>query len=87
MRLQSTAIYGGAWSWHERDHRTRTAGRYKLYWNRLTPSERQLGDAAGIVAVQGDNLDRDYLRRWAPQLDVAAALDELLTGKIRPKNT
>ena len=26
---------------------------HKLIWNQITPSERQLGDAAGIVAVRG----------------------------------
>ena len=30
---------------------------HKLYWNRLTPSQRQLGDAAGVVSVQKDRLD------------------------------
>ena len=34
---------------------------HKLHWNALTPSERQLGDAAGIVAVQQDSLDSTYL--------------------------
>ena len=60
---------------------------HKLYWNKLTPSDRQLGDAAGAVAVQVNSLDRAYLRRWASQLDVAATLDDLITGKIRPKTT
>lgn len=60
---------------------------HKLYWNQLTPSERQLSDAAGVVAVQGDGLDLEYLHRWAAGLDVAATLNELLSGKIRPKRT
>jgi len=38
---------------------------HKLCWNRITPSERQLGDAAGIVAVQGADLDRSYLEHLA----------------------
>ncbi len=33
---------------------------HKLYWDRITPSERQLGDAAGIVAVQGAELNRGW---------------------------
>ena len=33
---------------------------HKLYWNRLTPSDRQLGDAAGVYAVQSDALDVGY---------------------------
>lgn len=60
---------------------------HKLYWNRITPSERQLGDAAGIVAVQGEDLDRDHLKRWARELDVEETLRDLLAGRIRPKNT
>jgi len=36
---------------------------HKLVWNRISPSDRQLGDAAGVVAVQGDALDKVYLRQ------------------------
>lgn len=60
---------------------------HKLYWNKITPSERQLGDAAGVVAVQRDGLDLAYLRRWAPELQVSATLDDLLSGRTRPKQT
>ena len=60
---------------------------HKLFWNRMTPSDRQLGDAAGIVAVQGDALDKKYMKHWAQQLQVAAELERLLSGEIRPKNT
>jgi hypothetical protein len=31
---------------------------HKLYWNQITPSERQLSDAAGVIAVSGP-------RNWA----------------------
>ena len=37
---------------------------HKLVWNRLSPSDRQLGDAAGIVAVQAEALDASYMRHW-----------------------
>jgi hypothetical protein len=60
---------------------------HKLYWNSITPSDRQLGDAAGIVAVQGPDLDREHLERWAHDLAVDAVLSEILQGKIRPKST
>jgi hypothetical protein len=60
---------------------------HKLYWNRLTPSERQLGDAAGVYAVQAAELDSDYLQRWAPALGVQAELAALIAGEIRPKST
>jgi hypothetical protein len=38
---------------------------HKLVWNRITPSDRQLGDAAGVIAVQASALDKNYMRRWA----------------------
>lgn len=60
---------------------------HKLVWHRITPSERQLGDAAGVVAVQGEALDKRYLRRWAKELNVATELGKLLRGKIKPKQT
>ena len=60
---------------------------HKLFWNRLTPSERQLGDAAGVVAVQGEVLDKHYLCRWANEMGVLAELEKLLCGEIKPKQT
>jgi hypothetical protein len=60
---------------------------HKLYWNQITPSDRQLTDAAGIVAVQADALDRDYMMSWADRLSVRTELDALLSGKIRPKSS
>lgn len=60
---------------------------HKLYWNQITPSERQLGDAAGIVAIQREQLDIDYLRRWAAELEVGPVLEKVLDGTIKPKTT
>ena len=60
---------------------------HKLLWNHLTPSDRQLGDAAGVVAVQAELLDRDYLRKWAAQLHLTKQLDRLLRGEIRLKSS
>lgn len=60
---------------------------HKLYWDSVTPSARQIGDAAGIVAVQSDSLDRAYLKRWASELGVSEKLGKLLSGEIRPKST
>jgi len=60
---------------------------HKLHWNGISPSERQLGDAAGVVAVQGDEMDIPYMREWAEQLGVGAVLEDLLSGKIKPKAT
>ena len=60
---------------------------HKLVWNRITPSDRQLGDAAGVVAVQADALDRPYLMHWAQELKLVNELDRLLNGEIKPKQT
>ncbi len=60
---------------------------HKLVWNRISPSDRQLGDAAGIVAVQADGLNKSYLNKWAAKLNVADELNQLLSGEIRPKTT
>jgi hypothetical protein len=60
---------------------------HKLYWDPLTPSERQIGDAVGVVAVQSGSLDRAYLGKWASELGVNEKLNKLLSGEITPKST
>lgn len=60
---------------------------HKLYWHSLTPSDRQLGDAAGVFAVQGGSLDLRYVRQWAAALHVETELDALVAGRIRPKQS
>jgi hypothetical protein len=60
---------------------------HKLVWNRISPSDRQLGDAAGMVAVQAGALDQNYLRQWAEKLGLTGELEHLLSGEIKPKNT
>ncbi|MFA6563721.1 MAG: hypothetical protein WCV00_17590 [Verrucomicrobiia bacterium] len=60
---------------------------HKLVWNRISPSDRQLGDAAGVLAVQKDALDRKYLMQWAKELELVSELERLLSGEIRPKQT
>jgi hypothetical protein len=60
---------------------------HKLFWNQISPSDRQLGDAAGVLAVQAEALDKTYLNQWGAKLNVADELDRLLSGKIKPKTT
>ena len=60
---------------------------HKLIWNRISPSDRQLRDAAGVVAVQTDALDKHYLRHWAQELRLTDELERLLSGEIKPKQT
>lgn len=47
----------------------------KLRWAALSESNRQLEDAAGVLAVRGDCIDHSYLDRWAAELDIAVLLD------------
>jgi hypothetical protein len=42
----------------------------KLEWAKLGESDRQIRDAAGIIQIQGENLDVEYVNRWAAALDV-----------------
>jgi hypothetical protein len=46
----------------------------KLEWAKLGDSDRQYGDAIGIIRVQGPRLDWSYMERWADDL----ALRDLL---------
>ena len=60
---------------------------HKLYWNRISPSDRQTADVAGVVYVQRGKLDEDYLRQWASELGLVSELEEALSGRIKPKQT
>ena len=60
---------------------------HKLYWNRISPSDRQLGDVAGVVQVQSGKLDEAYMRRWGTELGVLPELEQALSGKLKPKHT
>jgi hypothetical protein len=42
----------------------------KLEWAKLGESERQIKDAAGIIEIQGANLDLDYVERWVAALGI-----------------
>ena len=57
----------------------------KLRWYRLggEVSDRQWRDILGIVLVQGDGLDADYLRDGARLLDVTDLLDRALRVQQR----
>ena len=42
----------------------------KLEWVKISPSERQMEDAAGIVVVQRDHLDLAYVEKWVAALQL-----------------
>ena len=60
---------------------------HKLFWNKMSPSERQLGDVAGVVAIQQNSLDKDYMQQWARRLGVFERLEDALQGRLKPKST
>ncbi|HAF96504.1 MAG TPA: hypothetical protein DER10_03700 [Elusimicrobia bacterium] len=41
-------------------------------------SENQWSDVAGIIKVQGERLDRKYLKHWASELGLASLLEKAL---------
>lgn len=57
----------------------------KLQWYEASGciSERQWSDALGIVAVQGDLLDTEYLRDFAGRLGLVATLEKLMEESKR----
>lgn len=42
----------------------------KLEWAKLGESDRQIDDAAGVIATQGADLDREYVEKWVRELDL-----------------
>jgi hypothetical protein len=52
----------------------------KLWWGKMGESERQITDAAGIISVQREHLDRDYVQHWVMALQLeqqwASALEK-----------
>lgn len=52
----------------------------KLEWYRRggEVSERQWRDVLGVMTVQGEALDREYLREWAPALGVSDLLERAM---------
>lgn len=42
----------------------------KLEWAKIGESDRQIDDAAGIIATQAFNLDRAYVEHWVRELEL-----------------
>lgn len=47
---------------------------------RSAPSDRQVHDIRGILTVQDDRLDHEYLREWADRVGVKELLDNAIEG-------
>ena len=56
----------------------------KLDWYRMGDelSERQWRDVIGVLKVQAERLDLDYLRQWAQELGVSDLLERALSGAV-----
>lgn len=50
----------------------------KLEWSKDRMSGLQFKDALGVLAVQGDKLDLGYMKKWAKNLGIDKALQQLL---------
>jgi len=50
---------------------------HKLRWYTISPSDRQLTDAAGILAVSADDIDETYLNHWATTIGVSKLLEQV----------
>ena len=50
----------------------------KLEWSRGRESQTQFKDASGVLMVQWDRLDFEYLQKWSDELNVRDSLDRLL---------
>lgn len=60
---------------------------HKLYWDSITPSARQLEDAAGVFAVQGARLDLAYIEQWTERMALRDSWARILSAEIAPKST
>ena len=58
----------------------------KLLWYRMGGgvSDRQVSDVRGILQIQGDRIDLEYLKHWAARLDLSDMLNRLLTDGGKP---
>jgi len=50
----------------------------KLEWAKTGSSQRQFSDALSVAKVQGKDLDREYVQKWARELEVQDLLEKLL---------
>ncbi len=55
----------------------------KLEWVKMSESERQFKDAFGVAVSKWDDLDKNYLQKWAVTLGVEKLFEKLKSEKER----
>ncbi len=50
----------------------------KMVYHKEGGSDKHLRDIAGVMRIQGDRLDRDYVANWANSMDVAEVWSEIV---------
>ncbi|MHC5059631.1 MAG: nucleotidyl transferase AbiEii/AbiGii toxin family protein [Planctomycetota bacterium] len=58
----------------------------KLEWSKGRQSQQQFQDALGVLVVQADRLDIQYLQKWAKELGITDELTKLLDTAREQKN-
>ncbi len=59
----------------------------KLEWYRLSDgSERQWRDVAGVLQIQKDQLDFEYLQRWAAEMNLSDLLERAIRESIKDQS-
>lgn len=51
----------------------------KLLWRQRSGSEKQWRDVLGVLKVQAENLDFEYLTQWAERLNIVDVLNQVMT--------
>ena len=59
----------------------------KLVWSIGRQSDRQFRDALGVAIVKWDNLDWEYLKKWAYELQVDEILKQLIEKATELRKT
>jgi hypothetical protein len=52
----------------------------KLEWSKLSESQRQVEDAAGIPRIRAGELDLDYIETWVRALELGGQWEAAITG-------
>lgn len=51
----------------------------KLRWSKHGRRQKDIDDAAGVIAVQSSQLDLEYIRKWCDEHETRELLEKLLT--------